>query len=251
LDIESAPALVYVWDLRTRYVTPEKIVRPRHMLCFAGKWVGEDDIFFFSEWDDGTEAMLRQIWDLLDQADAVLHYNGKRFDIPHINTEFAQAGLPPPSPYAQIDLYKAVRRQFSFMSSSLKSVSQALGTAHKLEHEGFSLWTKVMDGDTRAQRKMEEYNCGDVFANEDLYRRILPWIPAHPSYAVIDGGRGSAAHGGEDGDLRCPQCGGTSVERSGCAYTALSAYPRYICPDCQTWLRGTHRLAGADLRAVS
>jgi hypothetical protein len=242
LDIECAPALVYVWDLRTRYVTPEKIVRPRHMLCFAGKWVGEDDIFFFSEWDDGPDAMLRQIWELLDEADAVLHYNGKRFDIPYINTELAQASFTPPSPYAQIDLYKAVRKQFNFMSSSLKSVSRALGTAHKLEHEGFSLWTKVMDGDRQAQRKMEEYNCADIFANEDLYRRILPWIPNHPSYAVVDG---------EDGGLKCPQCGGTSVESSGRAYTALSAYPRYICLDCQTWLRGAHRIAGAELRAVT
>lgn len=242
LDIESAPALVYVWDLRTRYVTPEKILSPRKMLCFAGKWVGEDDVFFFSTWDDGEEAMLAQIWDLLNQADAVLHYNGKRFDIPYIQTAFAQAEMPPPSPYAQIDLYRAVVKQFRFMSNSLDSVSKALGTAHKLSHEGFSLWAKVMAGDEQAQRKMEEYNCGDLFANEDLYQRILPWIPAHPSYAVIDGER--------DG-LRCPQCGSTSVQPSGRAYTALSTYPRYSCLDCQTWLRGAHKLAGAELRRAA
>jgi hypothetical protein len=47
LDIECAPALVYVWDLRTRYVTPEKIVRPRHMLCFAGKVGGGGRRFLF------------------------------------------------------------------------------------------------------------------------------------------------------------------------------------------------------------
>jgi DNA-directed RNA polymerase subunit RPC12/RpoP len=209
--------------------------------------VGEDDVFFFSTWDDGPEAMLHQIWNLLDQADAVLHYNGKRFDIPYINTEFAQAGMLPPSPYAQIDLYKAVRKQFNFMSNSLDSVSRALGTAHKLSHEGFSLWTKVMDGDKQAQCKMEEYNCGDLFANEDLYHRILPWIPAHPSYAVIDRRNVS----GEDTGLVCPQCGSPSVEPSGRACTALSVYPRYKCTDCGKWLRGAHRLAGADLRTIS
>ena len=239
LDIECAPALVAVWDLRTRYVTPDKVLSPRRMLCFAGKWVGEDDLFFFSEWDDGREAMLAQIWQLLDQADAVLHYNGMRFDIPYIQTEFAQAGFLPPSPYAQIDLYRAVVKQFHFMSNSLDSVSKALGTAHKLSHEGFSLWTKVMAGDEQAQRKMEEYNCGDLFANEDLYHRILPWIPAHPSYAVISG------------DNVCPQCGSPAVQASGRAYTAVSAYPRYKCTDCGKWLRGAHRLSGADLRTIS
>lgn len=242
LDIECAPALAYIWDLKTRYVTPDKIVTPKRMLCFAGKWLGDDDVHFFSEWDDGTEAMLHQIWNLLDQADAVLHYNGRRFDIPYINTEFAQADLPPPSPYAQIDLYRAVTRQFSFMSNSLDSVSRALGTARKLGHEGFGLWVKVLDGDPRARRQMEDYNCGDLFANEDLYRKILPWIPSHPSYAVIDG---------EDAGLTCPQCGSTSVEPNGRAYTAVSTYPRYLCTDCGKWLRGAHRLSGSALRAAS
>lgn len=237
LDIEVAPAIVVVWDPKPRYISPEKVLSPRRMLCFAGKWLGEDDMFFFSEWDDGREAMLNQIWQLLDQADAVLHYNGQRFDIPYIQTEFVQAELPPPSPYAQIDLFRAVVKQFNFMSNSLDSVSKALGTAHKLSHEGFSLWTKVMAGDRQAQCKMEEYNCQDLFANEDLYQRILPWIPNHPSYAVIDG------HG-------CPQCGSSRVEASGRAYTAVSVYPRYVCRDCGKWLRGSHRLAGAELRGI-
>jgi DNA-directed RNA polymerase subunit RPC12/RpoP len=128
------------------------------------------------------------------------------------------------------------------MSNSLDYVSKTLGTARKLDNEGLQLWIRVMEGDPQAQRKMEEYNCGDLFANEDLYRRILPWIPAHPSYAVIDG---------EDDGLRCPQCGSTSVRPSGRAFTAVSAYPRYLCETCGKWLRGSHRLAGAELRAVS
>lgn len=241
LDIELAPAICYVWDLRIPggYISPDKIISGKKLLCLAGKWVGEDDLFFFSSWDDGEEAMLHQIWQLLDQAEAVLHFNGTRFDIPYINTEFVQAELSPPSPYGQIDLLKAVRKQFKFMSNSLDSVSKTLGTEHKLSHEGFSLWTKVMAGDRQAQCKMEEYCCGDVFANEDLYHRILPWIPAHPSYALVDGT-----------DV-CPQCGSASVEPSGVAYTPTRAYPRYHCTSCLTWLRGTHSLAGAGKRTMS
>lgn len=242
LDIEVAPAIVVVWDPKPRYISPEKVLSPRRMLCFAGKWLGEDDMFFFSEWDDGREAMLHQIWQLLNQADAVLHYNGTRFDVPWIQTEFVQAELPPPSPYAQIDLFRAIVKQFNFMSNSLDSVSKALGTTHKLSHEGFSLWTKVMAGDQQAQCKMEEYCCGDVFANEDLYHRIRPWIPGHPSYAIIDS---------QNDELLCPQCGSPSVERSGVAYTATRAYPRYHCPDCGKWLRGTHSFAGTAIRTIS
>lgn len=238
LDIESAPAEAYIWDLRTRYVSPEKLKTPKRMLCFAGKWVGVDDVYFWSEWDDGRERMLQEIWNLLNEADAVLHYNGTRFDIPWLNTEFVMAGMNPPSPFAQIDLYRAIRRNFAFMSSSLKSVSGLLGTEKKVGHEGFSLWTKVMEGDRYARLEMESYNVGDVFANEDLYERIRPWIPNHPSFTVIDGKEG------------CPQCGSAAVEPRGVAYTALSKYPRFLCTDCGKWLRGSRRLSGAELRAI-
>jgi RNase_H superfamily len=237
LDIEVAPALAWIWDLRVRYISPDKIVQPKKMLCFAGKWVGEDDVYFFSEWDDGHEEMICRIREVLDEADAVLHYNGRRFDVPYINTEFALAHLPPPSPYAQIDLMKAVQKNFAFMSHSLDFVTRQLGTTAKLGNEGFALWTKVMDGDARARRQMEDYNIGDVFANEDLYKEILPWIPAHPNYQLTSGSG-------------CSQCGSCDVEENGVAYTAVSAYTRYLCRSCGRWMRGSKRIAGAELRGV-
>ncbi|NIV35232.1 MAG: hypothetical protein GWN58_38990, partial [Anaerolineae bacterium] len=55
------------------------------------------------EWD--MEGMLEGAWELLDEADAVVHYNGKKFDIPTLNREFVKYGFTPPSPYKQIDLY--------------------------------------------------------------------------------------------------------------------------------------------------
>jgi DNA-directed RNA polymerase subunit RPC12/RpoP len=244
LDIELVPAQVFVWDLKVSggYIPPDRIIVPKGLLCFAGKWVGDDDVYFFSSWDDGHEAMVHQIWNLVDQADAVLHYNGTRFDIPYLNTEFVKLQLSPPSPYQHIDLYKAAKKHFAFMSNSLDYVSRTLGTAQKIRNSGFSLWTRALDGDAQAQREMEEYNTGDIFANEDLYARLLPWIPSHPSYAVIDG---------ENGGLTCPQCGSASVEPSGRTYTATSAYPRYKCLGCGKWLRGSHRLTGSELRAIS
>lgn len=243
LDIEVSPAIVYAWDLRVPggYISPEKIIEPKRLLCFAGKWTDENDVHFFSEWEDGREEMIRKIWDLLDAADAVLHYYGTNFDIPWLRTEFALLGMPPPSPFAQVDMCKIIKKNFTLLSSSLKSASQAFGTVSKLENEGFALWRKVLDGDELARRQMEDYCIGDTFACEDLYKRLLPWIPDHPSYAVIDG---------EDDGRRCPQCGSTSVKPSGYAYTTLSRFERYICGDCGKYSRGTRRVAGAALRSL-
>jgi DNA polymerase elongation subunit (family B) len=240
VDIETRPALVWTFDLKTRYIPPDHIREAKRMLCVAAKFRDEEEMYFFSEWDDGREEMARGIWELLDSADIVLGYNSRRFDVPALMTEFLLAGLPPPSPFAQIDLYLAVRKKFSFMSNSLKHVSKMIGTANKLENEGFKLWTDVIDGDEEARRKMQEYNQQDVECNLDLFERILPWIPSMPSIAVIDGNGAS-----------CPGCGSARMIRQGLAYTATATYQRWQCRECRRWSRSARQVAGSDLRAVA
>lgn len=238
IDIETRPATAYIWDLKTRYVPPGNIIEPKRMLCFAAKWVGQPRVYFFSSWHDGQAKMTRRVHELLDEADAALHYNGKRFDIPVINTEIKLAGLWPPSPFKQIDLYRVMTSQFAFLSYKLDEVSKALGTSRKVEHEGMQLWIKVLAGDPDARKRMRIYNIGDIFANEDLYNDVLPWIQQHPSVALHDGGL-------------CPQCGSTNVERRGFAYTQAGVFQRFVCRACGKWSREASRIGTTRLREVA
>jgi DNA polymerase III epsilon subunit-like protein len=96
----------------------------------------------FSSILNGKKTMLKKIHSLLDECDAVIHYNGTRFDIPTLNKEFLEAGMPPPSPYHQIDLLKTSRKEFRFPSNKLDYVARALGLGQKTKHEGFELWIK-------------------------------------------------------------------------------------------------------------
>jgi hypothetical protein len=239
VDIETRPALCWVFDLRTRYIPPDYIQEPKRMLCVAARFLGEDKTHFFSEWENGREGMARGIWKLLDIADIVLGYNSRRFDCPALMTEFLLAGLPPPSPFAQVDLYEAVKRRFAFMSNSLKHVSGMLGTERKLETEGFKLWLDVIAGDEEARRKMREYNERDVICNLDLFERIRAWIPSMPSIAVINGTA-----------TACPGCGSARLVRRGYAYTATATYQRWKC-ECGRWSRSARQVAGSDLRSVA
>jgi DNA polymerase III epsilon subunit-like protein len=54
--------------------------------------------------------MVRQAWEMLDEADAVVGYNSKSFDMKHLNREFVLAGYPPPPPYTDIDLMNVVKQ---------------------------------------------------------------------------------------------------------------------------------------------
>src|SRR5690606_41747736 len=88
--------------------------------------------------------MVKEAHRLLSAADAVIHFNGQRFDIPHLNREFVEAGLTPPSPYSQIDLLKVVKKNFRFPSNKLDYVTKKLGLDHKVQNGGHQLSVKGM-----------------------------------------------------------------------------------------------------------
>jgi hypothetical protein len=122
-DCEMQPGMAYIWDLKIPggYINRDMLISRKKLLCVAAKWVGEEEMFFFSSWDDGDEGMTRGLWDLLDECDASVTFNGQMADEKWAATEFAVHGLPAPSPYKSIDLYRTVKSRFGFMSSSLGS----------------------------------------------------------------------------------------------------------------------------------
>lgn len=244
IDIETSPNLAYVWRLWRENVGLNQLVSATQMLCFAAKWVGEKRVLWYPGYPHpehtDTVAMVEAAHGLLDEADVVLHYNGAKFDIPHLNREFLEHGLMPPAPYKQIDLYKVARKVFQFPSNRLAYVSKALGLEGKVEHSGFELWAGCMAGDVASWREMARYNKQDVVLLEQLYELLLPWIPSHPNRALFDHTEGT-----------CPKCGSTNLQRRGYAVTAVSRFQRWQCQDCGGWSRTGARESGTDLREVA
>lgn len=180
LDIETSPNLAHVWGLWQQNVGLNQLLESGEVICFAAKWYDVEKPSFFSTFHHGKDEMVSAAHALLDEADAVIHFNGQRFDIPHLNREFVEMELSPPSPYSQIDLLKVVKKQFRFPSNKLDYVTKALGLDHKVSHAGHTLWVKCMAGDYQAWEEMKKYNVQDVVITEQLYDRLLPWIPSHP-----------------------------------------------------------------------
>lgn len=234
LDIETSPNLVYCWGLFKQNIGLNQIINSGSTLCWAAKWHGDDKVIFSSVHHDSREEMLRQIYELLEEADAVVHYNGERFDIPTLNKEFVLAGMTPPATYRQIDLLKTCKAQFRFVSNKLDYVAQALGLGAKTQHKGMELWTQCMADDKEAWKIMRTYNMQDVELTERLYERLKPWIKNHPNVALYADGT----------EMVCRTCGGTHLNKRGFQYTNASKFQRYRCMDCGSWMRG--RLNGHD-----
>jgi len=230
LDIETAPHSAFIWSLWTKYIAPDHIEIPGYTLCFAAKWEGEREIQFYSIWGDGARQMVQKANELLDDADAVVHYNGRKFDIPMLLTEILLMEMPPPSPFDQIDLYRTVRSSFRFPSNKLDYVCKRLGLGSKVSHRGMDLWVEAMQGEDKACREMKRYNKQDVRLLPKLYKRLLPFINAHPNEGL---------HNDMDRPS-CPKCGSTKLHRRGFAHTKTQRYARYQCMSCYSWVRGRY-----------
>lgn len=227
LDIETSPNVAHVWGIWQQNVGINQLMESSYVLCWAAKWLGEDEIIFDSVHVSKPKKMLQRIHDLISEADAVVHYNGTKFDMPTLNKEFLLHNMNPPAPYKQIDLLRQVRSQFRFPSNKLDYVAKRLDLGKKTSHEGHELWVKCMNKDKDAWFRMEEYNKQDVILLEKLYIRLLPWIKSHPN------------HNHQSTGHVCPTCGGTHLQKRGVAVTATSTYQRFQCRGCGSWSQGT------------
>ncbi len=227
LDIETAPHTVYSWGLFNQNHSINQIKEPGYVLCWSAKWHGDDHITFRSIHEHGKEGMLKEMYWLLDEADALIHYNGQRFDIPTLNGEFISLGWPMPSPSIHIDLLKTCRKQFRLASNKLAYVADYLKLGGKAPSFNMDLWKACMVGDKAAWKEMKKYNINDIVLTEKLYDALLPWISNHPNHALFHGTEG----------VTCTTCGSSHLQRRGLSYTKVNTYQRYQCQDCGAWMR--------------
>lgn len=225
LDIETAPNVAMVWGLFNQNISTGHLLNTGYTLSWAASWLGEEDVYFDSVFQSTPRSMVKSIHRMLDEADIVVHYNGTKFDIPTLNREFLLHGLPPPTPYKQVDLLKTMRSRFRLTSNKLDFVCKQLGLEGKTKHTGMDLWQGCMNKDPEAWALMEEYNVNDVIILEEVYHVLLPWIKNHPNMSVYKE------------DAVCPTCGGKHLQSRGFQVTTAGKYRRYRCNDCGTWSR--------------
>lgn len=224
LDIETTPHEGTFWSQFTKFIPLNQLRKPTYLLSWAAKWEGERDVKFRRH---SADDCVTTIWELLDQADVVCHYNGKAFDIKHLNREFALAGLTPPSPYSQVDLLTTVRTNFKLASNKLDYVCQYFGLGTKVKHVGIELWYGCMEGNEDDWKIMEKYNKRDVTLLPKLYKFLRPWIKTHPNAGLVS----------SIDKPCCSTCGSSAVQSRGTYATKTSVYERFWCTNCGTWLR--------------
>lgn len=239
LDIETAPMLAYIFDLKTEYVHPENIKEDWYVLAWAAKWVGDPASKMIygdqsrSKDIKNDKKLLYNLWLLLNEADVVLTQNGRKFDHKKLNARFMIHGFKPPKPFQHFDTYQLVSKVASFTSNGLDYLTKTLNKKYtKLSHKkypGLKLWKECMARNMDAWKEMEKYNIHDVLSTEELYLNIRAWAP--DSFPKVYDYTNSAT--------QCGTCGyeGSMIvgkERKAKNYT----YEQNSCPKCGSWQKG-------------
>jgi hypothetical protein len=233
LDIETTPANAYVWSMYGVNVGIEQLMTPSQILAVGTKWLGEKGVRYVDTWPaldkESRSAMLRPVYEQMQEADAVVTFNGDKFDLPKLRGEFMLQRWKPAAPFVSID----VRRTTSgmgFTSGRLAHVADLVECRRKRKHDGFSLWRDYMDGSDAARREMKLYCKQDVQVLEDVYLTVRPYIRT-PFYF------GDAVHS-------CPACQSTEVSDSGKRRrTRCFKIEQWQCDDCGAWFDGARRKA--------
>lgn len=183
-DIETSPQLAWGFFHRKYQVSINDIERDSHFLCFAYRWLGQEEVGLVSQRHDpkytpGTQDdryVAARLHHLLMEADIVVAHYGDKFDVPFANERFLFHGLGPTSPYASIDTKAESSRHFKTVSHSLADRTHKHGLTEKLKNSGWQLWMDCLAGKDDAWEEMEQYNIVDVVALEDWYMLIRGWI---------------------------------------------------------------------------
>lgn len=244
-DIETAPMLVYTFSLFKTTIGINQIMHPSRVICWSARWAGTKGkkVMFSSEYEADPYDMLKQMRDLLDEADVVVTYNGDSFDIPWLNEEFITMGIELPSPYQQVDLYKLNKRYLYMPSRKLDWMAWTFLAERKETHSGFQLWIDCIGPEgparDRAWKLMKKYAMKDTLLLEPLLETMKPFVRS------VNWGLYTAKL------FACTHCGSDHLQARGFAYTTAGKFQRYQCVDCGSWSKDPKRVGTTALRPMA
>lgn len=245
-DIESAPAITYLWSLRQKYIPIDMLKEDIFIMCWAAKWLHKSDIITQSLPDHKTaykknkkddSLIMKPLWALMDEADMVVAHNAKNFDVPMAYARFLLHGMDPPNPFKIIDTLQIARREFRIISNKLDYIGEYLDLGKKNKTD-FDLWLRCMNGEQDAWNEMLAYNIQDTLLLEKVYLKLRAWDKRHPNVGLYV----------DSNHPVCTACGSENLIQKGYEYTQVGMYKRWKCKTCGHPNRGRYTQLPKDKR---
>jgi hypothetical protein len=200
------------------------------ILCACWRWLGSnvtESIHLTQEevLNKDDSRIVAKLFELYEQADAVLAHNSLGFDHKVVQTRAVYNGFPPLPQVKVLDTLQLVKKYLKLPSNRLDAIGEFFGLGRKISTGGISLWRKVQEGDPVAMEQMVEYCLQDVDLLYDVYLRTRQLGRAGSDF--------NAALYFDDDLMRCRVCGSSDVEVTGRTIeTSLNVFDEVRCNEC-------------------
>lgn len=237
LDVETAATLAYVFGRFDINIGQNNVVNEGGwILCVSYRWLGsgmtQSLALTPAEIRKGKDSrIVKALWDLYEEADAIVAHHGKAFDNKVIQARAIANGLPPLPTVKVLDTKLLAKKYMKLPSNKLDSIGEYFGLGRKLDTGGIDLWVRVQSGDVNAMNEMLVYCEQDVNLLYEIFVKLRKL-----------GQAGDTINAGlyyDDDVMRCGVCGSSDVETTGrTVKTSVSSFDEYRCNECGAVHRG-------------
>lgn len=221
---------VVIWDIEC--VTFNFKLDKGFLLCVGYKYLDEGKVEVLTRplggdpFDD--KALAKATYDILSNAEAVITHNGKRFDVPAINTRLLLNGLPVlPATLRHFDTCETIFKKLK-MGASLKNCISEFDLPSEKTALDLKGSLRAVMGNKKDYNWIVDHCKKDVLATEALYKRLAPMGAPGWSMAALKGKKEA-----------CPTCGDAGrMQRRGWNVAIKNRSPRFQCQKCGGWVSG-------------
>lgn len=186
-------------------------------------------------WDD--KQVCKQLYDVLSKADMWVTHNGKRFDVPFLNTRLLKHGLAPLPPVPHFDTCEVIWKKLK-MRARLDNVQKFFKFPDKKTDLVLEKHAMAAAGHAKMLKEIVVHCEADVRVLEHAYKKLRILGYKHPNIAAI----------AEDGD-KCPYCGKReTLQRRGYIVAKVRRSARFQCQSCGGWSHGSPEKIGDGIR---
>lgn len=218
-------AKILIWDIESTHLKADWAT----LLCIGWKWYGDREVHVPSLMDykgwtkDVTDdrKLITEFHKIMSEADMLVTYFGKGFDIKMIQSKFLEYGLPVLPNIPHVDLFFTVKANMTLTRKSMDNVARYLDLDNEKNHVSGKIWKRAMAGHADAIKYVIEHCRMDVLVLEELYTKLRPMVRVHPRVAEYG---------------TCNNCGSNKLQRRGYALTTTQGRRvRAQCQSCGAW----------------
>lgn len=246
LDIETSNIIAKVWGLFNQNIGLNQVIKHSSIFSYAAKFIGEDIIYyddtFYQKDRRNDKRIVKQLVELINQADFTLTHNGIKFDLPRIRARAEINELPAVKITQDIDTLKIAKKFLGFDSNKLEHLTHMLCKKHKKlikkKFSGQELWNEFEAGNEEARNEMEKYNKIDVLSLEELYvDHLAKYDLMNPNFSSFN-----------DSPIFKCNCGNDTFRHAGYHITKKSKFEKVRCTKCGKTHRSSKNLHNKEKR---